>query len=159
MPNTQQRLLLAHNVADCQAKCRLAEEAARAFVSENSGLLNKLRRALLASDAEATRGVVEAIKFLWMVAADRSRGWTPSHRVDLVWHEMILFTRSYDRFCSECLDGFVHHQPSDHHVENQRAFESTLATYQHWYGEPDELFWGNRRVALAACGACDAMGE
>jgi len=155
MPDTNPKLLLAYNAADCQAKCRLAEEAALAFLNQNSGLLNKVRRALLASDAEAARGSVEAVKFLWMVAAHRSQGWTPAHRVDLVWHEMILFTRSYDRFCSERLGGFVHHQPSDHHVGNQRAFESTLATYQQWFGEPDKVFWGHRRTALAACGACE----
>ncbi len=157
--NTTPPYLLASNEADCEVKCQLANEAALVFLGENSGLLNKVRRALLACELDATRGIVEAVKFLWLVAADRSQAWTPSHRVDLVWHEMILFTRGYDRFCRDCWGDFVHHQPSDNHGENQRAFKATLSAYQEWFGEPDEQFWGNRRTALAACGTCDAIGE
>jgi hypothetical protein len=151
--------LLVHNAADQTWKCRFVRDEAERMVEHNDGLLGKVRRGLMASDAEAKRGIEEAIKFLWLVAADRSHGWTPSHRIDLVWHEMILFTRGYERFCRECLGGFVHHQPSDNHVENRRAFESTLIAYRNWFGDPDELFWGRRGSAVANCGACDAVGE
>ena len=142
-------------MADCEARCRQVEQIAVQLLDENRGLLNKVRRALLSSDEEAVRGVVETVKFLWLVSSDRQRGWTPAHRVDLVWHELILFTRGYEAFCRECLGGFVHHQPSDNHAENQLAFESTLIAYRTWFGEPDERFWGNRRTAVAACGTCD----
>ncbi len=120
------------------------------------GLLAKVRRALMASDAEAFRGVVEAVKFLWLVSSDRTQSWTPSHRVDLVWHEMILFTRAYERFCCDKFGAFVHHQPSDDHAGNKQAFAMTVAAYRTWFGEPDDAFWGNRNSALAACGNCDA---
>lgn len=36
----------------------------------------------------------------------------PSHAVDLLWHEFILFTRSYEQFCSRAFGRFLHHAPA-----------------------------------------------
>jgi hypothetical protein len=41
----------------------------------------------------------------------------PSRVVDEAWHEMILFTREYARFCEQAFGRFLHHSP-----------ESTLET-------------------------------
>jgi len=37
----------------------------------------------------------------------------PSHIVDDAWHEFILFTRSYKKFCQHALGRFLHHTPSE----------------------------------------------
>jgi len=37
----------------------------------------------------------------------------PSQVVDIAWHEFILFTREYDKFCSRALGRFLHHSPAE----------------------------------------------
>jgi hypothetical protein len=37
--------------------------------------------------------------------------------VDQAWHEFILFTKEYARFCKEYCDRFIHHQPADPFTE------------------------------------------
>ncbi|WP_233520572.1 glycine-rich domain-containing protein [Flocculibacter collagenilyticus] len=37
----------------------------------------------------------------------------PSQVVDVAWHEMILFTKEYQRFCNKALGYFLHHTPSE----------------------------------------------
>jgi hypothetical protein len=34
-----------------------------------------------------------------------------SPKIDLVWHQFVLFTQSYDRFCRGAVGIFVHHTP------------------------------------------------
>jgi hypothetical protein len=36
----------------------------------------------------------------------------PSAAVDDAWHEFILFTRDYDRFCQKAFGQFLHHTPT-----------------------------------------------
>ena len=37
----------------------------------------------------------------------------PSQVVDDAWHEFILFTRQYQRFCNQALGKFLHHTPAE----------------------------------------------
>lgn len=37
----------------------------------------------------------------------------PSQVVDVAWHEFILFTRDYQRFCQTALGRFLHHTPAE----------------------------------------------
>ena len=37
----------------------------------------------------------------------------PSQAVDVVWHEFILFTRQYEKFCKDSLGRFLHHTPAE----------------------------------------------
>lgn len=37
----------------------------------------------------------------------------PSQAVDVVWHEFILFTRKYERFCNQAVGRFLHHTPAE----------------------------------------------
>lgn len=37
----------------------------------------------------------------------------PSQVVDAAWHEFILFTREYKKFCSKTLGRFLHHTPAE----------------------------------------------
>lgn len=37
----------------------------------------------------------------------------PSQAVDVAWHELILSTRQYDRFCRDVLGRFLHHTPAE----------------------------------------------
>ncbi len=37
----------------------------------------------------------------------------PSEIVDVAWHEFLLFTREYQRFCQKALGRFLHHTPTE----------------------------------------------
>ena len=37
----------------------------------------------------------------------------PSQVVDVLWHEMILFTKEYERFCRRAFGRFLHHTPAE----------------------------------------------
>ena len=37
----------------------------------------------------------------------------PSKIVDVAWHEFILFTKSYQQFCSKAFGNFLHHTPTE----------------------------------------------
>ena len=37
----------------------------------------------------------------------------PSQAVDVAWHEFILFTREYKKFCDKALGRFLHHTPAE----------------------------------------------
>jgi len=58
----------------------------------NPELAKKVRRALLCNDDDARRVIIEVIKFVWLTAESSEGRLVPSHRVDLAWHELILFT-------------------------------------------------------------------
>ena len=137
----------------------LAEAMAESWLQSNPVLERKVVRALLCSPVEARVAVAECVKFLTLVADNHDGSLTPSHRVDLVWHEMILFTRAYTDFCFEQFQRFIHHQPSEDTPSNRRQFKRTLSAYQSRFGDPPVEFWGDGLAAPAACGNCESVAN
>lgn len=45
----------------------------------------------------------------------------PSKVVDLAWHEFILFTMSYQKFCGQAFGRFLHHTPAEAMSSQRRA--------------------------------------
>lgn len=35
-----------------------------------------------------------------------------NEKVDVIWHEMLLFTKSYDAFCTQFMGSKIHHEPT-----------------------------------------------
>jgi hypothetical protein len=149
-------MLALHEKPDIN--CAQAERVAHELLDANSGLRTKIRRALMSNDDEARAGLVELVKFLMLTAHHKTGRLTPAHRVDLVWHELILFTRAYAELCRGEFGRFIHHQPSNDHEENRITFNVTLSEYRLYFGQPREEFWGLRNAAEAACGNCEPTG-
>lgn len=55
-----------------------------------------------------------------------------SAEVDEVWHEMLMFTREYEQFCSGFCGCFIHHAP---HGQGERPAEGERAWFDWVYGE------------------------
>ncbi|MCD7036021.1 hypothetical protein LRR81_17410 [Metabacillus sp. GX 13764] len=50
-----------------------------------------------------------------------------NEKTDKIWHEMMLFTKSYSRFCEEFFGRFLHHEPeTGEKPEEQKGFERGL---------------------------------
>jgi hypothetical protein len=136
---------------------RLARE-----LMESCPLLRmKLSRALFCSADETIHALEEVIKFL-ILAAGSTDAVTPSARVDMAWHEFLLFTRTYASFCHDKLGKMVHHEPSIDHEANSQQYSQTLLQYRQRFGEPKPEFWGGPQTdsadgpSSAFCGSCES---
>ena len=65
--------------------------------------------------AENTSLVFDALRdyFLFCNRAQKRMVSMPSQVVDVAWHEFILFTRDYERFCNYAFKRFLHHTPTE----------------------------------------------
>ncbi len=127
--------------------------------AENPALIAKIRRVLFCDEDEARQALQETIRFMTLVAEHACERLTPSHRVDLTWHEFILFTRAYGKFCAECFGRFIHHQPDENHSVNQEQHEKTQRLYRERFGPLPEKFWASGRSTGAFCGNCKSPGD
>jgi len=130
-------------------------------------LRQKLARALFCSPIDSEKALCETIKFLVLAAENADGQLTPSARIDLAWHEFILFTRTYQDFCDEHFGKMIHHEPSDNHQVNAQQYANTLTRYRDRFGEPQSEYWGGAKLhcdqdsdqhgkVSASCGNCES---
>jgi hypothetical protein len=126
------------------------------LLSEVPLLLNKIRlNTSLDTEAKAVEGLNETLRFLHLCSvADSSL--TPSEVVDMIWHELILFTRTYYLFCNSKFGEFVHHQPSNDHTNVINQYKKTLTLYKLHFGTPNNHYWPIPEKEMAKCGPCEA---
>jgi hypothetical protein len=116
---------------------------------------------LFCSPGEAVRALSEVIKFMTLASESVEQRLTPSGRVDVAWHEFILFTQSYASFCDEHFGKFIHHEPSSDKALNSKRYADTLKQYRIRFGEPAAEYWGadhssRKDLAAAHCGNCES---
>jgi hypothetical protein len=107
---------------------------------------DKLARKLGWKQEFACRALAEYKKFVFLgITADFVV--TPSKIVDQVWHEHLLFSKAYRRFCEEVIGYSFDHEPELTPLEDQTAtfraqYADTLARYQEEFGyEPPGDIW------------------
>ena len=78
-------------------------------------IANKVRKRYPHLNEEQSQQVMEGLRdFFWCCAkAGNKPVAMPSQAVDVAWHEFILFTRAYERFCKQALGRFLHHTPTE----------------------------------------------
>ena len=100
--------------------------------NENSWTINFARDA-----------IIEYKKFMYLAAISDSMV-SPSEIVDVVWHQHLVFTQSYDEFCKLLGKKIAHipstHNRSDHHKFAQ-AKEYTQKIYKEHFGEQPAVYW------------------
>jgi hypothetical protein len=129
---------------------------ATALLRSHSLLSDKIQAALSCDSASAQSALLEAIRFLFLVAGHTNGRLTPSHRVDLTWHEFILFTKAYREFCERHFGRFIDHHPGGSGSENQRQYRLTVHLYSQHFGPPHPDFWGDTNDDTD-CGACESV--
>lgn len=141
---------------DRQAIAETIERWAQQLEEEAPLLLTKLEKLALTPEVEPRQLLREVLKFLWLVSQSK-RSLTPSHTVDLGWHEFILFTKAYARFCEQQLGRFIHHTPDDNQAQSRNRFSQTVYRYSSVFGQPPEAIWGadaKREWEDLNCGSC-----
>src|SRR5262245_11697166 len=78
------------------------------------GLFKKLHEKRPAIDPKHHPLVARALRkfFLCHLKSGRKYVSMPSQVVDDLWHEFILYTRDYQRFCNRAFGGYMHHTPA-----------------------------------------------
>jgi hypothetical protein len=119
------------------------------LLSENPLLAKKIVAATDVENYEAVDILRELIRFLHLVHLTTER-LTPSHKVDMAWHEFILFTKAYADFCTTHFGRFIHHYPSENEANNKIGFKKLHYHYEKYFGiKPNPKFWGTVLVEIA----------
>lgn len=149
--NEMKEKILHHSEAELLGK------HADMLLLNNPGLGEKIQVALDDENIDSKEALCEALKFMHLAAGSESV-LTPSHKVDLVWHELILFTRTYSKYCDKQFGQYLHHQPDDDKEKNKRQFYHTLKLYILKYGTPSSFYWGELAENMSdnLCGNCES---
>lgn len=84
-------------------------------------------------------------------------------KIDEVWHQFILFTPQYHKFCEEMFSKYLHHQPKTSYTPlSQSGKKSFFRLYKQTFGELPRI-WGRtdeseccRLCDGASCSGCDS---
>ena len=131
------------------------EQYSDSLLLENPVLYSKLEK-VVAESIAPNELLEEVLKFMYLVSVFEIK-LTPSIIVDYGWHEFILFTKVYDKFCKEKLGKFIHHTPDSDKVTNNRNFLKTIQHYIKLFGQPPVRIWGeisNIEWNDSQCGSC-----
>lgn len=89
------------------------------------------------------QAVLEYKKFMYLAAVSDMMV-SPSEIVDTVWHQHLIFTKSYHEFC-QILGKKIHHIPSTHNKEDFKKFKAakdhTAKLYETYFGKQPENIW------------------
>jgi hypothetical protein len=66
-----------------------------------------------------------------------------SRRVDVAWHQFVLFTREYSDFCERFFHRYLHHRPTwiEDRGDEPMGFETFAAIYESLFGERPPPVW------------------
>ena len=89
------------------------------------------------------RAILEYKKFMFLAATSNTMV-SPSEIVDIVWHQHLIFTKSYNDFAA-VLGKRIDHIPSTHHDGEKEKFgqarKQTLIRYEIEFGTPPSDIW------------------
>lgn len=87
------------------------------------------------------QAILEYRKFMYL-AATAGAMVSPSEIVDVVWHQHLIFTKSYKEFCA-LLGKDIQHIPSTHQIQEAATFKEaatrTRECYREAFGSPIEF--------------------
>lgn len=91
----------------------------------------------------ALEAILEYKKFMYLAATSQGMV-SPSKIVDIVWHQHLIFTQSYNSFC-QLLGKNIQHIPSTHDKKDfqkfQEAASRTKQLYHQNFGKQPKAFW------------------
>lgn len=114
-----------------------------------------LKEQIVASESEAESLFVEVLRYIVIDRAYPGKHFQMySRRIDEVWHQFVLFTREYSRFCMEYLGAFLDHYPSnapgllEQSITTstaQRGFVEFRQHYERLFQEQLPMLWLDRK--------------
>ncbi len=95
----------------------------------------------------------ELKKFLTLAVVDTEVQYSPSKAQDAMWHEFIMYTKDYIKFCEDFLGRFVHHVPCE---GNQKITNGCSAKKRavELFGQIVPKYWPNKSITMRCCSYC-----
>lgn len=89
---------------------------------------------------EEIADVLVALKQYFLISRERGNDMVsmPSKVVDVAWHEFILFTRDYEKFCRQAFGQFLHHTPAEA-MESNKVMDEGMRRAWRWLAILEEL--------------------
>lgn len=108
------------------------------------------------SEVEAEERFHETKKFLVLCANNRCVSYSPSKSVDAMWHQFMLHSRDYFRFCN-LIGGYIHHQPSE--GPQPECYARTLEDMPKLFNQVNLTYWGEKEAdcdggSVSTCDCC-----
>jgi hypothetical protein len=73
-------------------------------------LIERLEERLGMTNAEAREKFADLKRFLYLCAVS-AESLAPTEQIDEVWHNFMLYSEDYARFCDTLCGGMIHHRP------------------------------------------------
>ena len=120
------------------------------------GLLDKLAKAHPCLELKDRQLVARALRqfFLVYLKSGYQHVSMPSQVVDDLWHEFILYTRNYEKFCKQAFGRYFHHTPAAVLGQSLRNNDGLRRTW--WYACLEENINPKRATRLPLLFALDA---
>lgn len=138
----------------------LADEAVimNALAYQHRELVARLRKKLKLDTAQATVLFTDVKMYLYLCATTR-KALAPTPSIDAGWHEFLMYTRDYARFCADTLGAFVHHTPTPtfrpHLVSDP---QDTIDLAQQVFGALSSNWTLGQRIAAKTSESSDISG-
>ncbi len=87
------------------------ELLAAVLAYEHEPLVARLQKKLNINEHKARQIFEDTKRFLFICGTCNGR-WSPSREIDEGWHNFIMFTKDYMKFCEKFFGRFIHHQPN-----------------------------------------------
>ncbi|QPH38300.1 glycine-rich domain-containing protein [Pedobacter endophyticus] len=116
--------------------------------TEDYGFSTRLAKENFWTKAFTEQAILEYKKFMYLAATSNLMV-SPSESVDIVWHQHLVFTQSYQDFCNT-IGKKIHHIPSTHNKEDfekfKQAKERTSTLYETDFGAQPKNIWGYNNI-------------
>jgi len=92
------------------------------------------------SDAKSAERELKRFLAVVYLEGGKAGALAPSREVDALWHNFILNTRSYHRFCQAVYGEYLHHVPAGGEADVEKVQEG-IELVRRLFGDVDERVW------------------
>ena len=101
----------------------------RVMQYQHPELVERFKDKLRLSQESAQQLFDDVKRFLFVCGTQRSDGGSPTEKIDLGWHEFLLYSRDYREFCLDMFGHFIEHAPRAYFNPTRRPKGQMRTTY------------------------------
>ncbi len=101
--------------------------------------LSKSYSIVTGSSLELAHSHLEELEKFLFVCAEMKESSAPSKRIDEIWHQFILCTEPYSKYCDSKFGCYIHHNPTG--KPEVSAYTQTRLAAKARYGELNDEYW------------------
>lgn len=153
---------IAETIAAAMAVPKEPEVLERILAFRSPEIPRRIAQKLGVSIEEAENLFVETLKYLYVCRQARKARIpvSPSLVLDDGWHNFVLFTKEYARFCEGCVGEFIHHVP-DMGKPDPKRYAVSRQVAESLLGHLDSAIWPDGGMAnccqsIPSCSECQA---